>query len=428
MAGSGNCQIGQIRSMIETFALCLFLVALPIEQVSAYGVTILKFTGGLAFAVWLLSHLGPHERIRWDPGLTLMTLFIVWAAASAFWSIDSARSMQKISTYVLLLVSYFLIVNVIRSEKQLSAAMVALWLGALVLLSSGAVDMASAQMKGPDYRLRGILSNPNEYAAMLVACVPSGYWFYTRTRVPLRGLVVLAAAGVALITITYSGSRGGAISVILFLLSLLAFRQTRPRAVGVTILLLAVGIRMAPVTFWQRWEESREQGGDVRTLELWPAGMRAVAERPLLGSGLGTNAQAIALARGRAQSNVVHNPPLAIAVELGLPGLALYLGFIGYVTIRFLRALVARTGQGRSKQTGFAIVLFASYVGYMASWFKQGGAEYFKILWVLLGLMSVCARMLEQPSGATGRLPSPKPTLKPMRYRTKLETRSTNDD
>jgi hypothetical protein len=93
---------------------------------------------------------------------------------------------------------------------------------------------------------------------------------------------------------------------------------------------------------------------------------------------------------------------LAIAVELGLPGLSLYLGFMAYALVRLLRALAARMRQGSSKETAFAVVLLASFLGYMASWFKGGGAEAQKMLWVLLGLMSAYARMLEQPPSVAG--------------------------
>jgi O-antigen ligase len=169
-------------------------------------------------------------------------------------------------------------------------------------------------------------------------------------------------------------------------------------------LVLVLGLRFAPFAFWQRWEETRMQGGDVRTRELWPAGLKAFAQRPLMGSGLGTNAQAIAPVRGRAEAGtVVHNPPLAVATELGLPGLALYLGFIVSATARLLRALAARLKLGRSRDTTFAIVLFAGFAGYMTSWFKSGGAEQQKMLWVLLGLMSAYARILEQPTVTAGR-------------------------
>ena len=388
--------------MIETFALCLFLAALPFEQFSAIGVTILKLTGGLAFVVWLFSRLRSIVPIRWDTGLTLMVLFVGWGIASGLWSVDAAVTRGALPTYVLLLVSYFLIVNVVRSEKQFSTAMIALWLGTLVLLTSGVVDMADIELRRESHRVSGIIGNPNGYVAMLVACIPSGYWFFTRTRALMRRTVMAAALIAAGLTSIYTLSRGGIVSIAVFFLALLGFRQTRWRAVVLGVLAVILVLRAAPLSFWERWDETRTQGGDVRTRVLWPAGLEALAQRPLTGSGLGTNAQAIAPARGIfAGGSVVHNAPLAVAIELGLPGLALYLGFIGYVFVRLLRALMATMKQGRSKEAGFAVVLVASFVGYMANWFKGGGMEYAKMLWVLLGLMSVYARILEQPLIAT---------------------------
>ena len=374
--------------MIETLALSLFLAALPLEQFAAMGVTVLKLAGGLAFLAWLFGRLRALSPIRWDPGLTLMVFFVGWGAVSGLWSADRAATMAALPTYALLILSYFLILNVVRSEKQLSVVMIGMWLGTLVLLASGAVDMAGVLRGAETHRVAGISGNANGYVAMLVACIPSGYWFFTRTRAPFRRVVAVAVVVVAAATTLYSLSRGGVIAIIVFLLTLLIYRQTRRRGMVFAVVLLVFGYLVAPSSFWERWEETRSYG-DIRTKELWPAGLRAVARHPALGSGLGAGLG----------GKVVHNAPLTVAVELGLPGLALYLGFIAYATVRLLRALSAALKQGRSKECAFAIVLLASFLGYMATWFKGGGAEYGKVLWVLLGLMSAYAWILEQPPG-----------------------------
>jgi hypothetical protein len=90
---------------------------------------------------------------------------------------------------------------------------------------------------------------------------------------------------------------------------------------------------------------------------------------------------------------------LAVAIELGLPGLLLYVGFTVYASVLLLRALSAAMRSDRTKEARFAAVLLASFAGYMTNWFKGGGMEYAKILWVLLGLMSAYARILEQSLG-----------------------------
>jgi|GEM_PF-3790157 len=399
--------------MTEALALCPFLAALPFEQFSTAGVTVLKLAGGFAFVVWLLSHLGPHERIRWDPGLTLMTLFVVWGAVSYFWSMDPIRSMVKLQTYVLLLLSYFLVVNVIRNEKQFSAAMIAMWLGMLVLVISGALGLSTIRTDVEDSRLGGIVGNANGYVAILVACIPACYWVFARTRVPFRRVITAVALLAAGITSFYTKSRGGFISIGILFLTLLAFRQTRRRAIGFVVLFLVLALRLAPLGLWQRMDESLQRG-NVRTTSLWPAGLAAFAERPLLGSGLGTNAQALSRVRGGGA--VVHNSPLAVAIELGSVGLVLYCGLMVYGTLRSWRAIATATRQGRTREAGFAIVLLAGFFGYMTTWFKGGGMEYSKMVWVLLGLMSAHARILELPPGATGRLRSPGPILKPRKH------------
>ena len=391
--------------MIGTLALCLYLALLPFEQFSAMGVTVVKLAGGLALVGWLLSHLRSRDPIRWDPGLTLMVLFVIWGTASGLWSVNPAGSIAALPTYAMLLVSYFLIINVVRSEKQLSTALIALWLGSLALVASGVFNLAVIGFHSQD-RVSGLSGNANSYVAVLVACIPSGYWVFTRTRIPLRRVITTAALVVAGFTSLYSQSRGGIVAIAVFLLSLMAFRQTRRRGVLFTVLFVALALRLAPLAFWQRFDETIQSRGNERTLVLWPAGLSAFEQNPWLGSGLGTNADAIYEVRGtKAGGGVVHSAPLAVAIELGFPGLVLYLAFLAYITIRLLRALRARMRLGKSKEAAFAIVLVAGFVGYMTTWFKGGGAEYQKILWVLLGLMSAYSRILEQLPRAVATKP-----------------------
>lgn len=357
------------------------------------GVTILKLTGGLALAVWLFGRLRSRDPIRLDLGLFFMVLFVFWGAASYFWSIDPAMSVDKLQTYALLLVSYFLIVNVIRNEEQLSAAMIALWLGMLVLVTSGVLGLSAIRADVEDSRLSGLTGNANAYVALLVACIPAGYWVFARTRVPFRRVITAAAFLAAGITSFYTKSRGGFISIGVLFLSLLAFRQTRRRAFGFVVLFIVLTLRLAPLGLWQRMDEARLHG-DLRTTTLWPAGLAAFGQRPLFGSGLGTNLQAISRVRGGGE--VVHNSPLAVAIELGWVGLALYCALLVNCTVRLWRAIASATRQGRSREVEFAVVLLASFFGYITSWFKGGGMEHAKMLWVHLGLMSAYARILNQ--------------------------------
>ena len=385
--------------MIETLALCPFLASLPLETFTTGGVTILKLTGGLALAGWLLGHLRSRDPIRQDPGFVLMVLFVVWGAASFLWSINPATSMYKPQTYALLLMSYFLITNVVRSEKQLSVAMIALWVGMLVLVTSGVLGLSAIRSNDASSRLGGIVGNPNGYVAMFVALIPACYWVYARTKVPFRRAITAAALLAGGVTAFYTKSRGGFISIGVFFLCLLAFRQTRRRALGFVVLFLVLALRLAPLGLWQRMDES-VQRGNVRTTKLWPAGLAALGQRPFFGSGLGTNQQAISRVRGGGGA-VVHNAPLAVAIELGVVGLALYCAMLGYCTVRLWRAVASATRQGRSREALFAVVLLASFFGYMTTWFKGGGMEASKMVYVLAGLMSAYARILEQPPGAT---------------------------
>jgi O-antigen ligase len=71
--------------------------------------------------------------------------------------------------------------------------------------------------------------------------------------------------------------------------------------------------------------------------ELWRATLEAIADRPLFGYGLGTNASAIApyaRALGFERNLSPHSTPLRTGVEMGVPGLLLMLMIVGMAVWR----------------------------------------------------------------------------------------------
>ena len=195
-----------------------------------------------------------------------------------------------------------------------------------------------------------------------------------------------------MITNLFTASRGGVISVVVFFLVLLTFRRARRQGAILSVAVIVLAWQLAPPFFWERLGELGTEP-EVRLAILWPAGRDAFLRNPLLGSGLGTNA--LTLSRVLLYLTSVHSAPLAIAIEVGLPGLLIYLSFMAIPVFHLWNAIKAFDSQGRTDLSKLAEVVVATFVAFLASWIKGGGLEYSKVLWLLLGLMAVLSTMAE---------------------------------
>lgn len=176
--------------------------------------------------------------------------------------------------------------------------------------------------------LRSLLraSSAEESRKLLVGVVEG---LVGRRALLLVALLVLVTASLL------TGSRGGFLSLLVALavFLLLGFLVTRPRpahgaaAVAVTLLVAWGLFSVSGETVWQRLERLDESGsGRVQVFQL---ALAMIAERPLLGHGLGAFEQAFQLHRDERfwiLFDMAHNTYLEHAVELGIPAAAaLYL-------------------------------------------------------------------------------------------------------
>src|SRR5690606_32628288 len=128
-------------------------------------------------------------------------------------------------------------------------------------------------------------------------------------------------------------SRGGLISLAVFSLLYFSFSEKKLPVFILIAFFIVLLFQFLPDGFIDRFQEI---GTSKRITELWPAGLRALEDNLVVGTGLGTNRVVIPRYFGYAtfldHTMNVHNSLLAVGVELGLPGLILYLSFVGIPT------------------------------------------------------------------------------------------------
>lgn len=253
---------------------------------------------------------------------------------------------------------------------------------------------------GPGGRLGDLVYYDANDLGMLLACsLPLAVDLAGRARTVIGRVGGIAAAGLFLVGVVRSGSRGAFLGVIAVALHLL-FRghrfplRVRVGAVAVAALLL---VTVASDQYWgimgsllhpdqdYNWV-GREPGG---RMEVWKRGIGYMVHRPVFGVGVGAFPVAegtispLATRQeygGGAKWSAAHNSFVQVGAELGVGGLA---AFVLMLVGAYRTATGDRRGPGMS--IGAAICGFA-----VAGFFLSQG--YGTFLYSLLGLAAACYR------------------------------------
>jgi O-antigen ligase len=337
-------------------------------------------------------------------------LFVV-VLLSAVAHLDNGLAGLAVSRWLPFLVLCVAIVDVVTHDVAPRTALAALLIGAV---AAGAGALFSFVLLG-DARASGPLSDPNDLAYVLTASLPLAASRIGTTRGARRLALVLAAA-LLLAGTAVTVSRGGAIAIAAVTVWIAARRVIPPRlllgAAAVVVVVGGIGALLAaPQIRTALAQKDYIASTNVATRELrWQAALRMLGANPLGGVGPGGFPGGYVKYSGFAElaerTPVTHEMYLEVGAELGVPGLALFLGLIALaavcseLTIRRLR---------RARAPDDDPVLLAAYgaqglllaVCITSSFLSE---EYYMPLWAGIG---ICAA-LELRTRPGGVAPPPR--------------------
>jgi O-antigen ligase len=346
---------GAVRSE-AAFRLTLALVALvlvaPQERIPALAALRPAFVvAGLAIAAALASRLGWHEPLSVSsPALRLAGMLLGWAIVTmplSSWPGGSLAALQAV--FAKSLAAFWLIANVAGTGRRLAGLAWVLALAAVPGIVTAIVDyrsgaLAAGRIEG--YR-SGLMGNPNDLALTLSLVLPLTLALIAGTRRlgPRLLLVSLAALSVVAVILTFS--RAGFVTLAVVLGGSAWRFARRSHAAVATVLLLALaaaaflpGGYVDRVSTLADFEADPTGSATLRWNDMLAA-TRYVAAHPIVGAGLGMDMLALNQARGERWS-VVHNVYLQHAVDLGVPGAALF--------VALLVAAIRAAGRARQRR------------------------------------------------------------------------------
>ena len=363
--------------------LLLFVFALPLSiAVSQILLTVLA-------GVCLASFAAHADRPPPPAFLTPLLAYAAWTVAvSVPFSLAPATSLVE-SREVLLFLVAPIVLALARGERARTVVTVTLAAGAINAVA-GIVQYGILQYDNLGQRPSGSMGHYMTYAGllMLMLCAAlSRLLFDARDRA--WALVVLPALSVALVvTLTRSAWIGAAGAAGLLLV--LRDRRLLALAPVVAVVFLAVAPAQVSDRLYSIFDLQDPTNRD--RLAMMTAGAGMVRDHPLTGIGPGLVEEVYADYRPENAVNEtnphLHNVPLQIAAERGLPALALWAWFIAAVALDLVRRL--RDPASRTLAAG-ALAAVAAMLAAGLFEYNFGDSEFLMLLLVLVTLPAAAA-------------------------------------
>jgi O-antigen ligase len=329
-------------SGIETAGYVTLTACLGLILFTIFGANLLVIPGVL----WLVIAIREGRRPDVPSFFVPLMVLAGWTLVSCAFSLDPLESFKR-SRQLLLYCIVPMSVRLLRGERATTALNVIIALGAAGALV-GIVEYAALGFDDINHRPRGTLGHYMTYSGllMLVVCAAAARLIYYKKEWIWPAIAVPALLVALIVTESRNAWLGTAVAVS----ALLAVRNAKlVLAVPVAALVL---IFASPAIVQQRLHSivDPHDATNRDRIAMLKSGVRMVEDHPIFGVGLNLvprvypqyrTADAVdpAGAVGTQTRAHLHNVPVQIAAERGLPALAIWLWFVAIAARDLFRQL-----------------------------------------------------------------------------------------
>lgn len=263
----------------------------------------------------------------------VFSLFVLWNAATVFWSKNPSRTVNHLVTWVQLFGLVYLFWDLYRTREDILTALQVFILGEYVTVGSAVYNFIAGSAFYSNYeRFSAGDTNPDGFGFTLALGIPIA-WYMASTKREIKfgklfNILNYAIIPLILVGIALSGTRtaliGSAVGVMFGLASLSRLKLW----VRVAVFVVITGGSFYALTNLQadrtleRFSTTGSElaSGDLNgRLQLWSQGLEAFSETPLL--GIGANMYRTI----NREYKVAHNTFISVLVETGVVGFALFM-------------------------------------------------------------------------------------------------------
>ena len=308
------------------------------------------------FVFWLYQTLEKGEiSIYKDPSFIALASLTVWLVINLFYSSFPYASVNELSRLLTCFFLYFVVVNLLKREKDLLLTVFFI----VIVFAGLSVHGIFDHFHNKNSVIISTFGNPNFFSAYLVTILPVvillGIYNLIRKNFLVSSLFFVLTA-ITFFLLYVLKTRGAWVAVIvfsIFLLILFGKRilksewKTSVALILVFILFVGSGLLFKKMPQIKSYLDKEMTGGTVGIrLHIWHGTLKMIQARPLQGWGMGTFI--IVYPRFRIPeyflnpmsvnaTDHAHNEILEFASEIGLIGLCIFLLFLGIIFYRAVR-------------------------------------------------------------------------------------------
>lgn len=378
--------IGAMIYLICLYVRPLEIISTPINMPMMYYFPLMKILAILALVSWFLKII-LNRKITFVKAQQNLLMFVFYAILIASNRTYVNGALMAFSEFFKIFVIYFLLINLITTERRLKATIWILILCTVylsiqgILLSKGiSIGNVSVVEEGR-VRGSGIFNDPNDLAMSLIVIFPFIFYFFFSERFILKRVILLLFVMAILYCIFLTGSRGGmiALSVVMYLL----LRKKTGNIVGaILVLICVVGfLFIAPSHTVERFRNvtSQDDTGYGRIM-LWRYGFGLFLHNPFTGIGMNNFAEY--------NEYVAHNSFVHVATETGIIGLLSWIGLFYFSFKNLFKIKNTEKGSGENSIQTMTSSSKVSLIGFIVCGLFIS-RQYNYIPYILIAL-SVC--------------------------------------
>ena len=397
------------------FGIALWAGLIAVSHLPVLGVASTA-AGLLAAGCWLGLRSRDRGRlgngIAWRGGLTVLVLLLAWISLSLVWAESTEEAAGELWRWYLGALIVGVVVTSLRRPRDARLVVGGFVLGVVLSVLVGLINdglggagAAAETLTSTEGRLKGGLGDPNFLAAAIVPAIVLAAALMPTVRSSARW-VLLACAGVLVVGLAATESRGGAVAAAgAFAAAIFVMPRQRRRVVAAALGIVLIGALYFAV-YPKAFERITSSGDGSGRADLWQVAWRITAEHPAAGVGLHnfTVYSPRYVRRPGALKNVdliaerphaVHNTYLELLTETGVIGIGLFLAVIvASLGAAWKAALMFERRGDQALGTLSRGVLVAAAGILVAAVFVSLGSD--PVLWLLLALgpamLAVAAR------------------------------------
>ncbi|WP_339668552.1 O-antigen ligase family protein [Dasania marina] len=331
---------------------------------------------------------------RWVgvPANKWMVIFFIVIILSSLFGMSPATSYSRLADFYLWLIIYFLIINIVTTEKRLFVFLLIFIVASFKLSLFGAKTWA---FRGFGFTKWGIMGPPGffqnsgELAIQMLIFFGLSWYFYIAIRKYLTGVrlfLVRLFSVTAAMTVLGASSRGGQLGLVV---QILMTGRVKVRFLAGIICVGMLGFWLMPQEQIERFQSIGEDKTSIQRMMYWENGWEMMKDNPVLGVGY-YNFQPYYeryypndLLYKRAQ--LPHNIFIQVGADLGFTGLIVYLILIGqvFITGRRVRAICDKDSFIYLISKGVEV----GFVGFIVAGLFVS-VTYYPFMWIQLAIMS----------------------------------------